>query len=46
MTIQVLNSSDPAWRFDVVVNGKVRDSFVFYAEAVGYMKALKKAFDK
>lgn len=42
--IQVLDSNDPIWKFDVVVNGKVRDSFAFYAEAIGYMKALKKVF--
>lgn len=44
--IQVFDSNDPIWKFDVVVNGKVRDSFAFYAEAKGYANALKKAFDK
>jgi hypothetical protein len=43
MTIQVLDSSDPIWKFDVVMNGKVRDSFAFYAEAIGYVNAIKKA---
>jgi hypothetical protein len=43
VTIQVLDANDPIWKFDVAINGKVRDSFAYYAEAIGYMKALKKA---